>query len=87
MPTLRPLAFALATTLVVSLTPQSGHAAKRPAPRRPAAACNDFYLEANKGWLAANQMPATGAVSVLGELATRAQQQQRDLLDAAMQSP
>ena len=88
MPNQRPLALALAVTLAAALAAPASQAAKRPAPaRKPAAACHDFYLEANKGWLAANPMPAAGATSALGELAARAQLQQRNLLDAAMQSP
>ena len=88
MPALRPLTFALAVTLAASLAPQSSLAAKKPAQnRRPAAACNDFYAEANKGWLAANPMPSSGAVSALGELAMHAQQQQRQLLETAMRAP
>ncbi len=88
MPTLRPLALALAATLAASLAAPASHAAKKPAhARRPAAACNDFFAEANKGWLAASPMPASGATSALGELATRALAQQKTLLDRAMQSP
>ncbi|MCC7097204.1 MAG: M13 family metallopeptidase [Thermomonas sp.] len=88
MPALRPLTFALAVTLAASLAPQSSLAAKKPAQnRRPAAACNDFYAEANKGWLAANPLPSSGAVSALGELAMHAQQQQRQLLETAMRAP
>jgi putative endopeptidase len=51
------------------------------------AACTDFYANANADWLKANPMPESGAISSLGLLAARAQQQQRDLLDAAMASP
>lgn len=88
MPTPRPLALALAVTLAASLAAPGAQAAKRPAPaRKPAAACNDFYAEANKGWLAANPMPAEGASSALGDLAAQAQRQQRELLDTAMRSP
>ena len=87
----RPLALALAVTLAATMASPSSEAAKRPKPQRTphasAQACSDFYAEANRGWLAANPMPATGAVSVLGELATRAQQQQKQLLDATMQAP
>src|SRR5690606_26441623 len=50
--------------------------------------CTDFYAQANAGWLKANPAPADPeAVSALGQLAERALQQQRDLLDAAMASP
>ncbi|MBS0231641.1 MAG: M13 family metallopeptidase [Proteobacteria bacterium] len=87
----RPLVLALAVTLAIAVASPSSEAAKRPKPARAShasgQACSDFYAEANKGWLAANPMPAAGAVSVLGELAMRAQQQQKQLLDAAMASP
>ncbi|HEY9541932.1 MAG TPA: M13 family metallopeptidase, partial [Luteimonas sp.] len=51
-------------------------------------ACTDFYTFTNKDWLAANVIvQGTGAVSALGQLRDLAQQQQRDLLDSAMQAP
>ncbi|WP_374555431.1 M13-type metalloendopeptidase [Thermomonas sp.] len=90
MPTPRPLVLALTAALAASLASPPGIAAKkRPAQKKAAAspACTDFYAEANKGWLAANPMPASGAISALGQLSARAQQQQRDLLDAAMRAP
>lgn len=90
MPTLRPLAIALTAALAASLASPASLAAKKRPAARPAAvppACTDFYAEANKGWLAANPMPPAGAISALGQLTARAQQQQRDLLDAAMQLP
>jgi putative endopeptidase len=90
MPTPRPLALALIAALAASLASPAGIAAKKkPAPKKATAApaCTDFYAEANKGWLAANPMPSAGAISALGQLTARAQQQQRDLLDAAMRSP
>lgn len=90
MPTPRPLALALIAALAASLaSPASLAAKKKPAPKKAsvAPACTDFYAEANKGWLAANPMPSAGAISALGQLTARAQQQQRDLLDAAMRSP
>lgn len=86
----RPLAIALIAALVTSLASPAGYAAKKHTAKKtsaPPAACNDLYAEANKGWLAANPMPSAGAISALGQLTTRAQQQQRDLLDAAMTSP
>src|SRR5690606_37500595 len=65
-----------------------GHAAKRRTKAAPPApACTDFYAEANKGWFAANPMPEAGAISALGQLTARAQEQQRELLDAAMNAP
>lgn len=90
MPTPRPLVLALTAALAASLASSPGIAAKkRPAQKKAAVspACTDFYAEANKGWLAANPMPASGAISALGQLTARAQQQQRDLLDAAMRDP
>ncbi len=41
----------------------------------------------NADWLKAHQIPASGATSALGQLAERSQQQQRELLDAAMRAP
>ena len=92
MPTPRPLALALILALAAGMAAPDGHAAKKPAAKKakaPAvsATCSDFYADANKDWLKANPMPDSGAISALGQLAARAQQQQRDLLDAAMQSP
>lgn len=90
MPTPRPLAIALVTALVAGLASPAGIAAKkRPAPKKAtvAPACTDFHADANRGWLAANPMPSSGAISALGQLTARAQQQQRDLLDAAMGAP
>ena len=90
MPNPRPLAIALVVALAAGAAAPDALAQKKKAPRKaPAvsAACTDFYAEANKDWLAANPMPASGAISALGQLTARAQQQQRELLDAAMQSP
>jgi len=92
MPTPRPLALALILALAAGFAAPDGHAAKKPAAKKakaPAvpAECTDFYASANADWLKANPMPASGAISALGQLTARAQQQQRDLLDAAMQSP
>ena len=91
MPSLRPLAIALAVALAAAAAAPDASAQKKKAPARkvPAvsAECTDFYAAANSGWLAANPAPASGAVSALGQLTARAHQQQRELLDAAMQSP
>ena len=91
MPTQRPLAFALIVALAAGSAAPDSLAAKKPAAKKKAPAvalaCSDFHAEANKGWLAANPMPPSGAISALGQLTARAQQQQRELLDAAMQSP
>lgn len=88
----RPLVFALAVALAAGVISPQSHAAKKPATgksKTPVAslACTDFYAEANRSWLGANPMPKSGAVSALGQLTARAQQQQRDLLDAAMRAP
>ncbi|MEO6227063.1 MAG: M13 family metallopeptidase N-terminal domain-containing protein, partial [Thermomonas sp.] len=91
MPTPRPLAIALILALVSGFAaPDSLAAKKKPAAKKaPAAAltCTDFNAEANAAWLKANPMPASGAISSLGQLTAVALQQQRDLLDAAMASP
>ncbi|MGE4366857.1 M13 family peptidase, partial [Thermomonas sp.] len=93
MPTPRPLALALLAALAASLaSPQGLAARKKPVAHKKAAAvasaaCTDLYAEANKGWLAANPMPEAGAISALGQLGARAEQQQRDLLDAFMRTP
>ncbi|GAB1407046.1 M13 family metallopeptidase [Thermomonas brevis] len=91
MPNPRPLALALVVALAAGAAAPDASAQKKKAPARKAppvsAACTDFYAEANKNWLAANPVPASGAISALGQLAARAQQQQRELLDAAMQAP
>ena len=91
MPTTRPLAFALIVALAAGSAAPDSLAAKKPAAKKKApavaVACADFHAEANKPWLAANPMPSSGAISALGQLTARAQQQQRELLDAAMQSP
>ena len=88
MPRLAPLALALATSLVLaSVAPDAG--AQRRGARAPAGptACGDFHAFANKDWLEATPVPATGAVSALGELQARVQEQQRELLAAAMAAP
>ena len=93
MPTPRPLAFAMILAIVAGLAaPEALAQKKKPAAKKAkappvAAACTDFYADANAGWLLANPMPAGGALSSLGQLTARAQQQQRELLEAAMASP
>ncbi len=94
MPNLRPLALALAVVLIATLSVQDADAAKKkkkaPASKTPAAAtaCTDFYNQANTDWLNANLLVAgSGSVSALGQLGERAQQQQVELLNAAMQAP
>src|SRR3546814_16431441 len=91
MPNARPAchrysALALGLVLATGLS-QDADAAKKKA--QPAVtACTDFYTFTNKDWLAANVIvQGTGTVSALGQLRDLAQQQQRDLLDSAMQAP
>ena len=89
---LRPSALALALVLVSGLSVHDADAAKKKRASKKAApavtACTDFYSVTNKDWLAANLLvDGSGTVSALGQLRDRAQQQQRDLLAAAMQSP
>src|SRR5690606_26694757 len=44
--------------------------------------CTDFYSHANADWLAAHPpLAASGVQSALGELASRARQQQMEMLD------
>ncbi|WP_045760529.1 M13 family metallopeptidase [Xanthomonas albilineans] len=87
----RPLALAVTLGLIAlastaDAAPKKKHAT---APKPPAvsAACSDFYGDANADWLKRNPVPQTGAITALSQLAEHTQQQQRDLLDAAMQSP
>lgn len=99
MPNLRPAlarhtGLAIALTLIVGLSAHDAGAAKKKsaAAKKPVAAavnaCGDFYGFANQSWLAANKPDdSTGMVSALGQLQALAQQQQRDLLNAAMTSP
>ncbi|UJB16373.1 M13 family metallopeptidase [Xanthomonas translucens] len=90
MLTARPLALAVALGLIaLASTADAAPKKKRAAAKAPvvSAACTDFYDDANADWLKSNPLPQTGAVTALGQLSARAQQQQRDLLDASMQSP
>jgi putative endopeptidase len=92
MPAARPLALALCVALATVLVAGSADAAKKRsrAPAKPASAsaCSDFYASVDKAWLDANPAdPDTGETSALGKLGALAQQQQIDLLNAAMQSP
>ena len=96
MPTLsvlRPSALALCLVVAVA-APYADAAKKKRKPAAPApkavpgpTACTDFYAFANADWLKAHPQPAEGGVSALGELTARAQQQQRDLLEAAAKAP
>lgn len=93
MQNLRPLVLAIGLSLIAALAAPDADAAKKKRaaakPKPPAAptACTDYYVIANADWLMANPAPAVGAVSAIGQLTDRALQQQRDLLDAAMQAP
>jgi len=89
----RPIACALALSLLVLATAPDASAAKKRAAgkaKAPAvsAECSDFYSAANAAWLTANPLPAdTGSTSAFEQLALRAKQQQVDLLNAAMTAP
>jgi len=94
MPKPHMLAAALSLSLIAALAAPDADAAKKKkkAPAKPkapaeATACTDYYSFINADWLKANPAPANGAVSAIGQLAERAQQQQRELLDAAMAAP
>ncbi len=89
MPKHAPLALALATSLVLAMVAPDADAQRRGAARAPAGptACGDFNAFANQDWLAANPVPATGAVSALGQLQARVLEQQRELLSTAMNAP
>ena len=86
----KPSLLAFALVAVLGTTDASAAAKKKKAPKAPAvsAECTDFYTAANAAWLTANPLPAgIGAQTALGQLRERSQQQQRELLDAAMQAP
>jgi len=85
---LRPLAYAVSISLFAALAAPPAQAQKGKA-KEPAAptACTDYFAVANADWLAANPVAAGAQASALAELEARAEQQQRDLLDAAMQAP
>lgn len=94
MPKPHLLAAALGLSLIAALAAPDADAAKKKKkaaakPKEPAAAtaCTDYYSFINADWLKANPAPTAGAVSAIGQLAERAQQQQRELLDAAMAAP
>ena len=90
MPKHTPLVLALAASLALGLAAPDAEAQRRgrtPAPPPGPTACGDFDAFANQAWLAANPVPATGAVSALGQLQARVQEQQRELLSTAMNAP
>ncbi|KRG69074.1 M13 family metallopeptidase [Pseudoxanthomonas dokdonensis] len=81
------LAFALVIALGASTDAQAAKKKKSKAPAVPAV-CSDFYSSANADWLKANPLGAdVASISAMGMLRERTQQQQRDLLDAAMNAP
>ncbi len=82
----------LAFALLAAFGTGDAYAAKKKkkAAKAPtvSAVCSDFYSDANASWLTANPLPAGGnALTALGQLRDRSQQQQRDLLDASMTAP
>lgn len=87
----RPLVCALTFAVLVAFaTPDAAAQRSRRAPAKAAhtPACTDFHAFANADWLNANPLvPGTASVSALEQLSARAQQQQIDLLNAAMQAP
>ncbi|ALN58833.1 peptidase, family M13 [Lysobacter enzymogenes] len=92
MLTLRPLACALALSLIAGLASPAADAAKKkaaPKSKAPAVAnaCTDFYGNANADWLRANPLSGAASVSALETLANNARRQQLELLNTAMTSP
>ena len=90
MSTVRPLSLALAFGLLTVLSSSGADAARKKAPAKAPAvspACTDFHAMANADWLKANSLPQVGAVTALGQLADNARNQQRQLLDRAMNAP
>lgn len=86
----RPLACAVAFAVVALLASSDASAQRKRAAKKPSATaeCTDFHAFANADWLKATPLvPGTASVSALEQLAARAQQQQVDLLNAAMQAP
>ncbi|MFK3649178.1 M13 family metallopeptidase [Lysobacter enzymogenes] len=92
MLTLRPLACALALSLIAGLASPAADAAKKkaaPKTKAPAVAnaCSDFYASANADWLRANPLSGAASVSALETLAGNARRQQLELLNTAMTAP
>ena len=86
----KPSLLAFALVAVLGATDANAAAKKKKAPKAPAvsAECSDFYGSANAVWLTANPLPAgAGSLTALGQMRDRSEQQQRELLDAAMQAP
>ncbi len=96
MPTVKPLAAALLVLVGTCFVLPDAHAQRRRARSAPppppvpeiSAECKDFYSATNAAWLAAVPAPpGIASTTALGQLVARSEQQQRDLLDAAMQAP
>ncbi|MFD0739523.1 M13 family metallopeptidase [Lysobacter koreensis] len=91
--TLRPLACALALSLIAGLASPSAEAQKKKRAAKAkapavAAACTDFYGSANADWLKANTLlPGVPSLSALEQLSDRARAQQVELLNTAMAAP
>ncbi len=91
--TLRPLACALALSLVAGLASPAADAAKKKSSAKAkappvAAECTDFYASANAEWLNANiLLPGVGSLSAMEQLSDHAREQQLDLLNSAMSAP
>ena len=92
--TLRPLACALALSLIAGLASPDADAAKKKRaaakPKAPvvSAACTDFYASANADWIKANTLlPGVGSLSAMEQLGDRSRQQQLELLNASMTAP
>ncbi len=86
----KPALLALALVAAFGASDADAAKKKKKAAKAPAvsAECIDFYASANAAWLTANPLPAGGgSLTALGQLRDRSQQQQRELLEAAMQSP
>ncbi len=80
----------LALALVVAFGAADAQAAKKKKAKAPtvSAECSDFYTSANAAWFKSNPLPSgASSLSALGQLRERSQQKQKDLLDAAMQTP
>ncbi len=89
----KPLALALLVALTATATAPDAFAQKKKSTKKakaPAvsAECSDFYSATNDAWLSSVQAPAgTATITALGTLRAQSEQQQRDLLDAAMAAP
>lgn len=94
MPHIRPLACAVALTLIAATAVPDAYAAKKKASKAKAPAtasvnaCSDFYTHANSAWLKSNPLPpGVASLSAMEQLSERARQQQIELLNAAMTAP